>query len=477
MPEPVTSISRGSSTSQLLHELGCFIQENKLMQSSDRVLCMVSGGADSTVMLKLLHALSLGGGPDSLRGFSLGICHVNYGLRGEASDADEEFVWRLGDSLGVQVHAIRAPEPPRMNFQAWAREFRRRAASNLCRWQGYTRIATGHNLDDRVETFLHRLITYSGRRSLAVMPPRAGKVIRPLLFMSASRIRGYCDSAGVSYREDESNDKTVYQRNRIRREVMPRLEDIRPDFRDRIEDTISLLEDEESVLAALTTDAANEVTLDEGLEPTLSAGALSELDRAIARLVLRSWIEQHGAKTRITRRLLDAAVDLCGESHGTQSISLSGGLKLERRYDKLVLCGSRAADISLEPVELSVPGITAFGSYEFEAAEAEELKSPSRDPKRITLDAERLSHPLMVRTRAEGDRIRQLGMEGTKTLQDLFVDEKVPRSERDHVPVITSGDEIVWVAGLRISDDFKVTSKSRRFIDLRVSRRDLEDEI
>jgi tRNA(Ile)-lysidine synthase len=479
MPEPVTSTSPGSSTARLLGELGSFILDCKLMGTSDRVLCMVSGGADSTTMLWLLNSLSKGAGPASLKGVSLGICHVNYGLRGKASEADEAFVWRLGETLGVQVHSIRAPEPPSGNFQAWAREFRYQAARNLCRWQGYTRIATGHNLDDRVETFLYRMITYSGRRSLAVMPPRAGKVVRPLLFLTAARIRNFCQEAGISYCDDESNLDDRYRRNRIRHEVMPALSGIRPDFLDRIEDTISLLEDEERVLAALTAEAADEVILDdsEGRQ-SLSAGGLTLLDRALARLVVRRWLERQGRDIRISRTLLDSVVDMCSESHGTQSINLAAGLKLERRYDRLMLSGdAEAPEPVLEPVELPVPGTVDFAGYEIEAEEVEGGDVKSADRLRVRVDADKLLPTLTVRPWMEGDRMHPLGMKGTKTLQDLFVDEKVPRGERRRVPVIACGAEIVWVCGLRVSEDFKVLPGSKRIIEIRAARRGLEDEI
>jgi tRNA(Ile)-lysidine synthase len=479
MPEPVISTSPDSPTAQLLSELGRFILEYKLLGTSDRVLCMVSGGADSTSMLELLYSLSLGAGPDSLKGVSLGVCHVNYGLRGNASEEDEAFVWRLGENLGVQVHSIRAPEPPATNFQAWAREFRYQAARNLCRWQGYTRIATGHNLDDRVETFIYRMITYSGRRSLAVMPPRAGKVVRPLLFMTAARIREFCQTAGISYREDESNHDARYRRNRIRQEVMPGLAGIRPDFLDRIDDTISLLEDEERVLAALTAEAADEVLLDNDGQPGLSAAGLSLLDRALARLVVRSWLERQSQDIRISRRVLDSVVDMCSESHGTQTITLAAGLKLERRYDKLFVSspGSATTEPVPRPVELPVPGTVDFAGYEIESEAVEGGDTMPVDRLHVRVDAARLSLPLVVRSWHEGDRMRPLGMEGTKTLQDLFVDEKVPRGDRGSVPVIVSGGEIVWVCGLRMSEDFKVLPGSKRIIEIRAARRDLEDEI
>ncbi len=454
-----------------------------MIGSGDRVLLMVSGGADSVAMFHLLNMLSHGVEGTGVSGFPLGMCHVNYGRRGDSSDADEAFVRSLGDEHRIQVHAIRAPEPPRSNFQAWARDFRYLAAENLCRWQGYTRIAVGHNRDDRVETFIYRLITYSGRRSLAVMPPRRGKIVRPLLFLTAEEIREFCRQADIAYREDESNSGVDYSRNRIRHTVMPALADIRPDFRERVEDTISLLEDEQEVLASLTDEAWSEVTSGEE-QGVLDAASLSLLDRAVARLVVRRWLARAGAGEGMTRRRLDAIIDLCSDSSGTRSLSLPGGREVERCYDRLTLVTHAAGDReeSAGPVELPVPGKVVFGGFDIVAEVAaagagRAADMHSDDPLRVAIDAGRLPGPLTIRCWREGDRFRPLGMNGTKSLQDLFTDEKMPRYQRRRLPIITLGDEIVWVCGMRVSEDFRVTSKSERIVRLAAVRREIENAV
>ncbi|MHB1003775.1 MAG: ATP-binding protein, partial [Thermoleophilia bacterium] len=134
----------------MLSRIETFLEEKQLIGEGDRVLCMVSGGPDSVAMLHLLSLLATGAGGSS-RSFALGICHVNYHRRGEDSVVDEDFVRALGDRYSASVHVIPAPDEQRPNFQAWARDFRYLAAENLCRWQGYNKIAVAHNLDDRIE--------------------------------------------------------------------------------------------------------------------------------------------------------------------------------------------------------------------------------------------------------------------------------------------------------------------------------------
>ncbi|RJQ42690.1 MAG: tRNA lysidine(34) synthetase TilS [Gaiellales bacterium] len=441
----------------MLARLGTFVKEKNLIDEGDRILCMVSGGPDSVAMLHLMSLLSRGG-EDFSGEFGLGICHVNYHRRGEESLEDEDFVRSLGDRYDAPVHVIPAPDEERPNFQAWARDFRFLAAENLCRWQGYNKIAVAHNLDDRVETFLYRMITYSGRRSLVVMPPRRGKVIRPLLPFTAREIRGYLDGEGIAYRIDRSNLELEYVRNQVRHRVTPRLEEIRPDYRERITDTLSLLEDESLVLKEVTSAAWRDALLgEEEGRAVLSAAAVAAMPRAVARLVVRRWLAGCSEGVRLSRRLLEAVVDICREGSGTRRLSLAGGLQLARQYDRLMVTSGPAEEevAGAEPQALPVPGLVTFGDYEVEAVEEPDWDMSSADPSLALVDAAALAAPLMVRPWRPGDSFRPLGLGGSKSLQDLFTDEKVPQPERGAVPIVTCGDDIVWVCGLRLAEDFR----------------------
>lgn len=488
----------------MLDRVATHLQEKGLVRDGDRVLCMVSGGADSVAMLHLLERLSRPrqhGDPRVLFPglLSFGICHVNYGRRGQASDDDEILVRRLGDSLHIPVHVIQAPREQRANFQAWARDFRYLAAQNLCRWQGYTRIAVAHNRDDRIETFIYRLITYSGRRSLVVMPPRRGRVIRPLLFATAAEIRDFCATNDLRYHHDESNDTLDYARNQIRHLVMPSLQEIRPDFQDHIIDTLSLLEDEEAVLAGVTNEAWQAVT-DEaagGDISVLKSQELEVLPRGVARLVIRRWLAEATSSVRLSRRLLDSIISLCRDQSGTSTVTLSGGMQVERRYDRLLLVareaggkepigiaqkddaeGQLAVGFGAEPgVTLGIPGKAVFGDYLIEAVESPPWEVSSRDPLLATFDAGRLELPLAVRAWRHGDRFAPLGLGGSKSIQDLFTDEKIPRSERPRVPIVTSAGRIAWVCGLRVAEEFRVTGHTEHSVGLKATRRAVERAI
>ncbi|MFA6001094.1 MAG: tRNA lysidine(34) synthetase TilS [Thermoleophilia bacterium] len=480
----ISSLSSNKSSSQALLRAGDYISKKNLVGGMDRVLCMVSGGADSVAMLNILQSLSISKKSSFPGGFTLGICHVNYGRRATESDADESFVRGLGDSMGIPVHTLRAPGDKRSNFQAWARDFRYLAAQNLCRWQGYTRIAVGHNKDDRIETFIYRLLTYSGRRSLVVMPPRRGRVIRPLLFMTSNEIRDYCRVNGLDWREDDSNKSLDYARNRIRQNVTPRLEEIQPDFRDRITDTLALLEDEDEILDSVTDEAWHAAAKSEEGQTTLSAFEISLLPKAVARLVMRRWLSNHGGQLRLSRRLLDSLVDLCSDQSGSSSISLSDDLQVERQYDRLLLAaaGSNTGSAMPQTVILPVPGKVDFGDFVIEAADisrqdVSDEEISSLGPMEALLDSDVLKSPLKVRSWHAGDRFNPLGFQGSKSIQDLFTDEKIPKNERDHIPIVTAASGIVWVCGLRVSEKFKVAPESVRLIRLNAARRKIDNRV
>ncbi len=205
----------------------------------------------------------------------------------------------------------------------------------------------------------------------------------------------------------------------------------------------------------------------------LKASEVSLMPRAIARLVIRRWLSGFGRQVRISRRLLDAVVDLCAVSNGTSRLTLADGLQVERRYDKLFLVAADAAvnEAAPEPVILPVPGKAIFGEYEIEAVEAPPWGLESSGLLQVTVDGDRLLPPLQVRSWSPGDRFTPLGLQGSKSIQDLFTDEKVPHGEREGIPIVVSGEAIVWVCGLRISEAFKVTGTSERLVGLRVSRR------
>ncbi len=381
------------------------------------VVVLLSGGRDSVCLLDLAvrHA-------DPVTAL-----HVNYRLR-ESADGDEAFCIDLCARLGVPLHVHHAG-PPHGNLQAWAREIRYAEARRL---PGL--IATGHTATDQVETVLYRLAASPGRRALLGMRAQEGRVIRPLLEVTREETAAYCRERGLAWREDPTNESLDFARNRVRHQLLPALRALHPAAEANILRTLQILRDEAEVLDDLVT-------------PEADLDALAALPRALARLTIT---EMAGAP--IGTRLAEI---LALSRHGTQTLDLGGGLRAVAEYGQLRFdYGPSAPPL---PAVLTVPGSVAYGTGQLTCEEADD--GP--------LDADRLGPTLAVRPWQAGDRMRPLGLAGSRALQDLFTDRKVPRERRAAVPVVVAGDEIAWIPGVATGDRFAAGPATTRRVSLR----------
>jgi tRNA(Ile)-lysidine synthase len=366
------------------------------------VVVMLSGGRDSVCLLDL--AVRSAGPVVAL--------HVNYGLRAEA-DADEAHCADLCARLGVALEVRRAGAPDG-NVQAWAREVRYAAAHAL---EGT--IATGHTATDQAETVLFRLVSSPGRRALLGMAERSGRVVRPLLGVTRAETAAYCVERGLPWREDATNATSA--RGRIR-EVLA----LHPAAEANVAATLAQLRDEAEVLDAL---------IDPGAD-------LTTLPPALARLTVQRVVG--AAPAPYMDRILALA-----HRGGTGHVDLPG-VRVTVEYGRVRVAGGE--DAPGEAARLPVPGRVAFA----DGVVTSEVGAFAVADGSLAADA--LAHTLEVRSWRAGDRMRPLGLDGTKSLQDLFTDRKVPRAVRHALPVVVSGGEIAWVPGVATGARFRVNA-------------------
>lgn len=440
------------STGAIAVEVQDSIKEAGVLGPGLRVLVMLSGGADSVC---LLHALVESIGPPALRAL-----HVNHGLR-PAAAADERFCVELCDALGVPLEVERVKLGTRGNVEALAREARYGAAEKVRRAARLDRIATGHTASDQVETVLYRLVSSPGRRALLGMQPRNGAVIRPLLGVTREQARAYCRAAGLAWREDETNLDRELARNRLRLDVLPALREIHPAADENVLSTVEQLTEESEVLERAVDEAIERVGA--GVQPpVVEAARLRELAPALRRLVLRRLSEAAAGGLLPLRTHRVEEIEALAARGGTAALDLGGGVRVVSEYG-LLRFRSDVDGPEPEPVRMAVPGRCRFGGWEV-ACDLEEPESRSRRlaaPDEALVDADRLAGELAVRSWRAGDRMRPLGLGGTKSLQDLFTDRKVPRGLRRTLPVVESDGEIVWVAGVAVSERFALTGDGR----------------
>jgi tRNA(Ile)-lysidine synthase len=409
-------------------------RESGLIVPGRSLLVMLSGGADSTCLLDV--AVRLGAEVSAL--------HVNYGLR-PGADEDEAHCRELCARLGVDLAVERVSLPEGTNLQAAARDARYEIAERLATGD----YAAGHTASDQAETVLYRLVTSPGRRALLGMEPRRRRLVRPLLEATAEETRVYCRERGLPWREDPSNEDPRFARSRIRHEALAALREVSPAAERSIVETSRLLRDEAEIV-----ERAVDAELAELGPPPVELAALRARPPALARLVLRRLAEDaaEGAGPALSRGDGDAVLAL-DERGGTASLDVGGGVRAVVEYGRVYFSrareGERPGGEPPEPATLPVPGSARFGAWTVVARPGAEAA-----PGDALLSADALGERLTVRSWRDGDRMRPAGLGGSKSLQDLFTDRKVPRDERRLVPVFEAEAGIAWVPGLAVDERF-----------------------
>jgi tRNA(Ile)-lysidine synthase len=401
-------------------------RDSGLVPEGEPLLVLLSGGGDSVCLLDVAVRL----------GARTGALHVNYGLR-EGADADEELCRELCSRVGVPLAVERVELSEGGNLQDRARE----ARYGLAERRAEGDYAAAHTATDQAETVLYRLAVSPGRRALLGMAPRRGRLVRPLLGATREETRGYCRERGLEWREDPSNADRRFARARVRHDVLEALRSLNPEAERTIAETARQLRDEADVLDRDAAEALESL----GGGPAVSLADLRAEPPAVARLVLRGLAEAAaGVPRSLSRNEAEAVLALAG-SGGTKSLDLGGGVRAVAEYGTLRFTRDPGAPPP-DPVELPVPGRARFGDWEIEAR----LGSPGD----VEVVAGSIGSAVVVRPWREGDRMRPVGLGGTKTLQDLFTDRKVPRALRRTLPVVEAGGEIVWVAGVALDERF-----------------------
>lgn len=435
--------------------IGGAIRDSDLIKNGDQGVVLVSGGADSVALLVGLVSIL---GPDSLA-----VLHVNYGLR-EGADSDESLVRQLCEELQVELAVIQAGKPAG-NLQAWAREVRLQAAERIRIDRNSDWIAVGHNRSDQVETMLYRLAASPGSRSLLAMPQRSGHVIRPLLALDRTTIRLSIGEV-TAFAEDPTNEDLTFARNRIRHRLIPELERINSAAELNLTKTRAELFEDEEALSQL----AKRVVEESRFDPDLGLGAdvLAKQPAAVRRRILRHLAEAGLRRpVAITQDLVVQAERLLSEPEGGELDLGGGGKFLIDRGAIRVIESAEAMDqpklVSPVSFDSEVENLR-FGDWAFEIGQVGGTEATSRfgDPWEAFFEVD--ESPLSWRTCRSGDKIEPLGMEGSKRLQDVFTDARVPASRRALWPVLTAGETIVWIPGLVRSRHLLVVDSDSRVL-------------
>ncbi len=459
----------------VLKQITATINKHKMLSKGDKVLIALSGGPDSTCLACVLAEISGDQGLDM--DLALFAHYVDHGMRPEETPAEIEKCETLCKKLGIVFSSSKVDveglvQSHGMNTQEAARELRYTALAQAALEAGANRIALGHTLDDQAETFFMRILRGSGPSGLSSIPPVRRALIRPLINTRKSDILEYLGAKGIEAVEDSSNLKDHYMRNRLRQVLMPVLEKINPSIIETIGRTAEVLSDEERYFFIEVNKALMRLITSKGDDHIeLFLMPFETLDRAIARRVLRRAVQETRSLRRLGHVHIEDILRLLLKGQPGDSIDLPGDIKVIKKYSTFLI--TAAPPVVLETRILEKPGtleLTEAG-IRIRATVLEQAQELGKGSNKCVLDALKAVFPLTVRARRDGDLFYPEGFGKRKKLQDYFVDAKVPRYERDAVPVITSGaggEDIAWIAGYRADERFAVTKETTQYLLLEV---------
>ncbi|MDD5270708.1 MAG: tRNA lysidine(34) synthetase TilS [Candidatus Omnitrophica bacterium] len=448
------------------------IKKYGLLDKGDRVVVAVSGGPDSTALLLALDALK------REYGLKLHVAHLDHMFRSSAETLkDKEYVSKLARKLRLPMifKKIDVPAGAKgsgMSLEEAAREIRYGFLLDAAKEAGANKIALGHTLDDQAETVLMRLIRGSGTGGLRGIPPKRPlggvMVVRPLIERRRKDVEGYLSGLKVRARQDSTNRMKKFLRNRVRYELMAYLKKYNPNIKEVLARSARNLMHDHEALSAAVDKAYRKCARMKGGAVILDIGRMSGMPVGIERGILRKAIgSARGGLRNLDYSHIEDIEELM-RPRGKRAVDLPGKARAVRSGNYIVF--SMVKD---EPVlpgiykRLPVPGsayIPELG-LRFKAERVKSRAVGTGKPKsQEYIDLDSVNGPLYIRTWEKGDRFRPLGMARSKKLQDLFVDMKVPRESRASVPLLVCGRRIIWVCGVRLSDEVKVTKGTKRVL-------------
>jgi tRNA(Ile)-lysidine synthase len=437
---------------KMLTAFESYMAQNRLLQPGERALLAVSGGVDSMAMCRLFQLAK--------RPFA--VAHCNFQLRGAASVEDEAFVAAWAKAAGVPFYSVRFAtadfaEKNKLSIQEAARKLRYEWLFEIAQQADCQRIATAHHLDDSLETALYNFVKGCGLRGLHGILPARGNRIRPLLFATKRQVSEFAVSENLEWREDASNLTDKYNRNKIRRYVMPVLEGINPAFQTTGAATLKRLREAEALYDFALRQLHATMVKKEGDLQKMDTTLL--LASPAPATVLYEWLKPFGFNRSRVENILQSLENQPG------SVFESPGFRLWTDRRQLVLAPVKAvSNTHLVRTENDVPLALEDGIFTLQIAKGIPVNFAS-DPFTAYLDADRVQFPLTLRRWRAGDSFCPLGMGGKhQKLQDFFSGRKLSVPEKERVWLLESGGEVCWVVGMRLDERFKVAAGTKQHL-------------
>jgi len=415
-----------------------------------RILIACSGGLDSVVLSRLFKELN----------YDISLAHCNFSLRGKESDEDENFVILLADKLSIPIFNKKFNTKAykikhKLSIQVAARQLRYQWFAEVCAEHSFDYLATAHHLDDDLETFLINLSRGTGLKGLIGIPLINDKIIRPFLNFPRADILQYAKENNCPWREDSSNQTSDYLRNKLRIEVIPRLKEVDHNLLNGFHQTQKYLNDSMALVNDYMTLIKNLVVSE--TEDGFEIDVLKLQDLPNTNALLYELLAPFGFTA------WDDISDLLTAQSGKQIFSESHRI-LKNRKSLLLVENNFVHNKATYTIKESDTGIDIPINLKIERVD----KILGYTPSIVYLDVQKLSFPLQLRKWREGDSFYPFGMKGKKKLSKFFKDEKLSLIAKEKTWVLSSGNQIVWIVGMRSDHRFKVENQTKKILKITV---------
>ncbi len=448
-----------------------FIIKEQMIEKGDRILLGVSGGADSVCLLCLLQDLS-----DKM-GFSLGVLHIEHGIRGEESLRDAEFVRQLcrEKELPFEQHSYDVPKLAKeegLSEEEAGRKVRYAAFTKKMEKEGYRKTAVAHNLNDNAETMLFHLARGSALAGLSGIPAVRGRIIRPLLCLERREIEAYLAAIGQDYCQDRTNQELIYSRNRIRHQILPELEEINPKAVEHMGKTAAFIGEADLYLTREAKKLEEACLKKDKGEVRIAIGRLKEADPLLRRYLFMDAMEAvSGKRMDLGERHLQDLEELLSRQSGKR-IDLPYGMQALRSYEKVILKKKEKKEEKKEEAEGISHEEWEISFTRLEAENVDFMTMIEEKPYTKYIDYDKMNSKPVLRTRQPEDYLILDRSGRKKSLRRYFIDRKIPAEERDKRLLLADGSHIVWILGERLSYAYYLTEQTKHILKIEAKKKE-----
>lgn len=460
-----------------------YIKNNNLINTKDRVLIALSGGPDSICLLNILVNLR-----DELK-IDIAAAHLNHLLRGEDAIKDEEYVIKICDDIGIKCFVKRVDingyaKEYKLSSEMAGRNARYDFFNDILRNEGFNKIATAHNANDQAETILFRLMRGSGLEGLGgIKASRDGTIIRPILCMTRKEVEEYIQVNGLNPRIDKTNFEKIYNRNKIRLDMLPYIrENFNEDIIQTLNRTAVLLQKDNEFLENLSLSLYNNYCIESDNYFIIKKEIFLEAEPIVSRLLRNIIVRYSKSNYDFEMKHIYEIFSLSKKDSG-KVIHLPNGIYAENIYGDIYIKrkiqrgmnDNKKQEIILNKDSININKIEFYDFHiSFEIIENKGVNFIELKQDKLTkyFDFDKLEKTIVVRNRKDGDRITMFGMNGSKKIKDIFIDMKMPKDQRDKIPIVCFDNKIAWLVGVRTAAEYKISDTSKKILKVAIKRKE-----